>query len=275
MGTCNICGVSAGWFKEYHDDCKTKYQDGLSQLIELSVKTILDPSESSKLAERCKKIAFNNYIPEKKITDAIVVGWGNVLEKYIEDGLLSEEKEEILDSFAKTCGLTPDDLNKNGLLTKAMQAIVIRELVEGRIPQKIKPSMIPFNMQKSETLVWIFNDVMYLEENTSRAYVGASQGVSVRIAKGLYYRTGAFSGHSVEKKSMAHKGTGVLGVTTKNIYFSSEWKSIKVPYIKILTFLPLSDGLGIHTDAKTAKAIAFITGDGWFVNNLVQNLAHM
>ena len=39
------------------------------------------------------------------------------------------------------------------------------------------------------------------------------------------------------------------------------------------SFEPYSDGVGVMRDAQTAKPQNFITGGGWFVYNLVTNLA--
>jgi len=46
-----------------------------------------------------------------------------------------------------------------------------------------------------------------------------------------------------------------------------------VPYSKIVSFTPYSDGIGIQRDAASAKPQTFVTGDGWFIYNLVVNLA--
>ena len=54
--------------------------------------------------------------------------------------------------------------------------------------------MLPFNLMKSEDLVWVFKDVDYFVEKTRTHYKGGSQGVSVRVMKGVYYRTGGFKG---------------------------------------------------------------------------------
>ena len=36
---------------------------------------------------------------------------------------------------------------------------------------------------------------------------------------------------------------------------------------------PCADGIGVMRDAQTAKPQTFRTGDGWFIYNLVTNLA--
>lgn len=72
-----------------------------------------------------------------------------------------------------------------------------------------------------------------------------------------------------------HVDTGMLGVTTKHLYFSGSTKSFRVKYDKIVSFEPFSDALGIQRDAQTAKPQVFQTEYGWFTYNLVTNLAQM
>jgi len=47
----------------------------------------------------------------------------------------------------------------------------------------------------------------------------------------------------------------------------------RIPYAKIVSFTPFSDGIGLHRDAVTAKPQFFVTGDDWFTYNAVVNLA--
>jgi hypothetical protein len=67
--------------------------------------------------------------------------------------------------------------------------------------------------------------------------------------------------------------TGLVVVTDKNIYFSGPAKSLRIPYTKIVSFLPFEDGIGVIRDTPTAKPQIFTNGDGWFTYNLVTNLA--
>jgi len=121
----------------------------------------------------------------------------------------------------------------------------------------------------------VFQGVQYYEQKNRREYVGGSTGVSVRIAKGVYLRTSAFKGRPVDRLETVHFGTGILAVTNKHIYFSGEEKKFRVRLDKIVTFEPFSDGIGIQRDAATAKPQTFLTGDGWFTYNLVQNAANL
>ncbi len=103
--------------------------------------------------------------------------------------------------------------------------------------------------------------------------MGGSHGVSVKIMKGVYYRTSAFKGRPVETSSLDLMDVGKLGITTKYIYFVGSKKSFRVPYKKVVNFVPYSDGIGLFRDAANAKQQVFKSGDGWFLFNLVANLA--
>ena len=95
------------------------------------------------------------------------------------------------------------------------------------------------------------------------------------MARGVYYRPGTFRSRSVEWDETVHQDTGLLGFTTKHLYFSGRRKKFRVRYDRIVDFEPFSDGIGIMRDAQTAKPQSFRTGDGWFAYNLAVNLAQM
>lgn len=65
----------------------------------------------------------------------------------------------------------------------------------------------------------------------------------------------------------------MLAITDKNIYFIGTKKSLRIPYDKIITFTPYSDGIGICKDNATAKPQTFVNLDGWFAYNAITNIA--
>ena len=144
-----------------------------------------------------------------------------------------------------------------------------------RPPESERQRPAPFNLMKSETLVWTMGNFDYLEVVTRRERRGSSQGLSVRMARGVYYRPGTFRSRSVEWEETVHQDTGLLGFTTKHLHFSGRRKKFRVRYDRIVDFEPFSDGFGIMRDAQTAKPQSFRTGDGWFAYNLAVNLAQM
>ena len=128
---------------------------------------------------------------------------------------------------------------------------------------------------KSETLVWVMDGADYYETVTRRERRGDSHGLSIRVARGVYYRPGAFRSRAVEWEETVHQDIGLLGFTTKHLYFSGSKKKFRVRYDRIVGFEPFSDGFGIMRDAQTAKPQSFKTGDGWIAYNLATNRAQI
>ena len=123
--------------------------------------------------------------------------------------------------------------------------------------------------------MWVIQDVEYLETVVRRERQGTSHGLSIRVARGVYYRPSTFRSGPIEWEETVHADTGLLGFTTKHIYFASSRKKFRVRYDRIISFEPYDDGFGIMRDAQTAKPQAFRTGDGWFAYNLAAKLAQI
>ena len=209
-------------------------------------------------------------------TALLIRAWEASVEGTLEDGLLTLDEENALHRYLDHFNLTATQVDDNGVLTTVVQAAVVRDIAEGIVPQRQNiTGRVPFNLMKSETLVWVMDGVDYLEVVTRRERRGSSHGLSIRVARGVYYRPGTFRSRSVEWEETVHQDTGLLGFTTKHLYFSGAKKKFRVRYDRIVDFEPFSDGFGIMREAQTAKPQSFRTGDGWFAFNLATNLAQM
>ena len=204
----------------------------------------------------------------------LVQGWEAAVETTLEDGVLTEDEEDALSGYLDRFRLEQADVNANGAFRSMIQSAVIREVTEGAVPNRLGDvPPVPFNLMKSEQLVWLIDDVDYYEVKTLRERRGTSHGLSIRVAKGLYYRPSTFRSRPIEWEETVHEDTGLLGVTTKHIYFHGPRKRFRIRYDRIVSFDPYEDGIGVMRDAQTAKPQTFRTGDGWFIYNLVTNLA--
>ena len=146
--------------------------------------------------------------------------------------------------------------------------------MDGKVPEsKLKiEGNLPFLFQKSEYMIWVFQNVEYYEHLTRTEYHGGSQGIGVKIAKGLYYRTSGFKGNPVKTDELQDVGKGIVALTNKQIYFSSGAKSFKVPYNKIVTLNPYEDGIGFQKDGANSKPQILRGLDSWFAYNLITKL---
>ena len=206
----------------------------------------------------------------------LVRAWEEAVEGVIEDGVVSLDEEAALAQYISHFDLTQEELDRNGAQTTLVQAAVIRDITMGIVPQRQTiTGAIPFNLMKSETLVWVIQDVDYLETVVRRERRGTSHGVSIRVARGLYYSPRQFRSRPIEWEETVHQDTGILGITTKHIYFAGNRKKFRVRYDRIVSFDPYDDGFGVMREAQSAKPQTFRTGDGWFPYNLVTNLAQM
>lgn len=276
MGNCKYCGQPAGLLRSQHRECADKYEQGWQKMIALAQEAAQGQRDIGNLHSSISSIASHSFVPAEQTTTAIVRGWEKAVSHYLEDGNLSVDEESQLTSFAAHFDLSEDELDQCGLYTQLVQGAVLREIMAGNLPNRIRTDThLPFNFQKSESLIWIFDKVDYYEDKTRRQYVGSSSGMSFRVAKGVYFRTGSFRGHPVETTERVHMGRGLMAVTNKHLYFASSQKTFRTRLDKIVSFMPFSDGVGIQRDAATAKPQFFITRDGWFTYNLLINAGNV
>ena len=212
--------------------------------------------------------------------DLAVEVWHMVVPTLIEDGLLTTADDEALERYLEHFELPQEELERGGTARLYLHASTLRRSIDGDFLDLSDAAAklghrIPFNLLKSETLVWLVQNAHYSTIDTMREFRGSSHGLSIRIASGLYYRPSAFSGRSVTSEKTTHVDTGMLGITTKHLYFHGPAKRFRVRYDRIVSFEPYSDGLGFMRDNLRAKPETFTVGenDGWFLYNLVTNLA--
>lgn len=281
MGNCIYCGKPAGLLRSKHAECEAKekarvavvkvLQDKLQASV---VAAILEPSESGRLRELIHEAGQSGKLTKDDVREAIIAGWCSSVDKCLEDGVIDEEEERKLVALKNAFAFSEEELDRTAAHTRLVKAIVIREVLAGNLPERMRfDDPLPINLQKGEKIVWAFAGCEYLEDKTKRTYQGGSRGVSVRVMKGVYYRVGAFKGSPVYSTERVVVDQGTVYITNKHLYFAGPAKSLRVPYAKIVSFLPFDDGVGVVRDAQSAKPQIFKTGDGWFTYNLVTNLA--
>ena len=183
MGSVPLSSQPAGMFRKKHKECEQKHDTGRASMVEDCRLAVLGQGDSGTLLQRLSEIATTSYVEADKTEDAVVEGWGLAVDQFLNDGNLDENEEKKLVAFSERFGLSREDLDRDGSWTKVVKGAVIRDLLNGIVPQRVKVTGgLPFNFMASEQLVWVFTGVKYLEDKTRRHYVGGSSGVSVRRA---------------------------------------------------------------------------------------------
>lgn len=217
---------------------------------------------------RCQRVISTLPISQRGANEAYYYVLNKAAHNFLNDGMLSDDEQRKIDCYVNTLALPLNNLPAylhGSEIEKLGQAAVLKNLQRGVLPQKIFSA--PIMLGRSETILWAFNGVTVYEEKIEREWVGRNRGMSFRVCRGVYYRTGGSKGHAVEHASMQPIGTGTLYVTNKNLIFHSMMKGMKIPYKKIIGVNPYSDGIEIHRDGATAKRLTMQGFDPWFLMN--------
>jgi hypothetical protein len=227
------------------------------------------PGAVAAVAEQAGKPEF----AETNTRAALVRAYGSAIDRLLEGEGVDAEHEKGLSCYASTLGLTDAEKDEGGAQVKVVKALILRDVAAGEVKSRVKLSgTVPFVFKKGELVLWFFNDVRLLEVRQFSHFEGRSQGVSVRLMKGVYYRVGAFKGAPVKHEQTVEVDTGVVALTQSAIYFGGPKKSLRVPYAKLVSVVPYSDGIGLQKDGMSAKPITLTPLDGWFAYNLVKTL---
>ena len=231
--------------------------------------------ESNSPLDELNEEFTNKSDDEKKFTIEKV--FTDILNKTMDDGIITETEENGINRFIENFNINVSDLTFSKLYSKYIKMLTINDLLNGILPRRKHFEVDGYflNIDKDEQIIWKFELCAYYQEVTTTTYISQHSGGSVRIAKGFYLRTGSTKTTPIKETEMKAKANGSLYICTKNMYFYSEQKSLKIPYKKVVSFTPYSDGLGFQKEGENPKPQAFKGIDGWFAYNLVTNIQNL
>lgn len=248
---------------------KSRFFEDLTNLV-LCRLVHIDSAE--KMQEYVESVVKSFNIGFELLKSRAVVYFDGLVDDIIEDGVITEEEEMRIRLFLSIFDLSQEDVDKHKKYEKFVQLLILQKVKAGERPDCFKLIAVPVVLGKTEYLIWGHRNVSLYRTKVRKEYVGGSSGVSVRVCKGVYYRAGAYKGQAVERKYMECVGEGILIYTNKNIIFYCTEKSVKIPYRKIISLIPYSDGFEIHKDGANAKPFLFENADSWFIINLLASI---
>lgn len=283
---CKACGQAAAEARRQEQERRRQEAEAQRQAAraaemrakQAAAQAVADATQAAKgaitldtLQQKLDAASRQGLTPEAAL-EARTTGLKRALDTAFEDHLLDDDEENALRAYIDR--FAPHGLAREQAIERLNQGQILRTVCEGNVPDNIEfVGRVPFNLQKSEKLVYVFNDVQYYERMTRTRRTGTSHGVSIRLAKGLYYSPRQFQSQTEEWQETVHRDTGVLGLTTKHIYFRGPEKAFRRPYSKIVSIDYEYDGISYVPDLANAKPQIFRIGDTWFPYNLAVNLA--
>lgn len=197
--------------------------------------------------------------------------------KYMKNGQLTNQEEQLIDDFAKQLSICLTDLPENlkgSDIEKVSQALILKKLETGIMPPTM-PLTAPVVLAPNEIVLWEYSNISMYNEKIEREFIGRSSGFSFTVMKGVRYHVGGGKGHPIEHSRMNLDAIGQLIVTNNNLIFYSPKKMAKVPFKKIIGITPYSDGLEIHKDGANTKRQIFQGFDPWFTMNLLSHMGNI
>lgn len=206
------------------------------------------------------------------------------------DGNLSIDEEAKLNNFLNYYNNDNGTINVLGMQValgdeylRIFKTKFLQEIMDGKLPES--PNKIigefPFILQKDEVIVWVENVADHYDQTKATTRIAGMSGMSVKMAKGLYYRTGTAKGETRTVISHKFMGNGILVFTNKNMYFYSSKESFKIPYNKIVATQTgrlvnytseIENCIIVQKSGVTATGQIFAGFDEWFVLNLIENM---
>lgn len=278
MWKCKYCGENAGFFRRKHTECEEKHQNGKLNIDMLASDALNGLIKMEDLKDKIDQIAHDCYIDEDDLREKLFFSFYGFALQVIDEGLITEDQEHHVALFMREMNLEQSFLDRFGSFSKLIKSKIIRQVINGETPEGMQEAVAatPFMLQTGEYLIWGEGQVVnYYEQTTSTHYTGGYAGVGIRVARGLYFRTGGFKGMPVHSTEMKFISPGMFGLTNKHIYFYSKQKSFRIPYSKIVTMNAYEDGIGIQQDGSRSIPQVFEGVDGWFAYNLITNLNRM
>ena len=88
-------------------------------------------------------------------------------------------------------------------------------------------------LRGGETCCALSRNAQHIVSRTKTHYVGGSQGVSIRIMKGVRYHVGAYRGHPVKEEFETVADVGSVYITNKRFIFAGNKEVTTVPITKV------------------------------------------
>jgi len=260
-GSCQVCGrrlpILSRWLgsdaaKVAHDDCyrntvaekKQAYEEYRQSLRTALAKGAMGDWDRIGLLNLKNKLGLTQHEVDK----VQLLAFHDLFAGAVEDRVLTEQEDKMLSQAKEELKL--DDGQLQPYLSVLARLRFIREIQEGHLPT-ITPTIL---LKRSEIAHFHCMAEFWEERVTQRGYEGGSHGVSIRIAKGVYYRVGAHKGRLVTETGIVKVDQGTLVITNQRIVFNGFAKSFSIPMGKLINYVVYEDAIQLDKEGKAKPA---------------------
>ena len=272
---CRYCAEPAGFSKIQHLACRERHRDARPQAALLVQRGACEGRNFGEVGDRVRDVLGAGWVSgESAFEEVLAEGLEAAERKVLDDDLLDEEEERSVLGFIESLDpVHAASPRVDQVRQRLEQAGILRLVMEGRNPfsRQTGMSLHGIRFMKSEQPVWRFEGVDYQTMKKRVTYSGGSRGMSVRVARGVYARTGSIRARRHVEEHHEHTDAGRLIVTTKHVYFVGSKHRFRVRHDRVVSYQPFQNGFELTRDRANARPEQFVGMDGWFVYNLLMN----
>ncbi|GAB2660810.1 hypothetical protein GCM10027169_24490 [Gordonia jinhuaensis] len=187
------------------------------------------------------------------------------------DDILSADESEHIQRLGEAFGITSvfDEVATRD--SELLEELAVAEINDGRLPIEENSPLIP----RSGEVAHYSCRVALMKETAVREFRGGSQGVSIRIAKGVNYRVGGVRGRSVVVgTTQTEQDTGDLVITDRRAVFIGGKRTLEFRYDRLIALEQYRDGIRMNvSNRQTASLFIVKSGSPTIAAALISHLA--
>lgn len=90
-------------------------------MVRLARDAVLGTEELEGIEDRLAGMAEEHFIKGERVREALIAGWEEAVQHFLDDGDLAPGEEELLAAYVEYFGFSQEDLDKGGAYTKFVQ----------------------------------------------------------------------------------------------------------------------------------------------------------
>jgi len=186
-----------------------------------------------------------------------------LVDRFLATGELGDTEGEILVSLFKHLTLDPV---KSTLLNRVVPSLYVASIRKEEalpvLPREALTQDIIF--KKGELPHYSCKAVLKENKIVKTGYQSGSQGVSIRVMKGVSYRVGATRGHITREEQVVETSRGTLLITNQRFFLhpESNTKPLSIPINKILSYKCYDDGIVLYKEGREKPFIIQVNHAG-------------
>lgn len=181
----------------------------------------------------------------------------DVAQRIKQDGLVTDHEVTVMHQIVQLTQVPSSHLGE--LMATLHLQRKMYEVSQGKLAPIIVTGI---NLQRGEQAYWHEPVTLYEERVVRREMVGRSQGVSIRIMRGVSYRIGGTRGQSMPVYADVPAASGDLILTDKRVIFKGDKKSVALAWDDVIGIDPYTNAITIHSGKSNQPLRFFYRREG-------------